>query len=65
MGKRGGAEAIPLLDIRKTDLIDRRWLVSRKRNINLFDLATQWKKVVLDKHQSSDGELDATIDNWI
>ena len=35
--------------MRKIGLLGRRWLVSRKRNINLFDLSSQWKKSVFEK----------------
>ena len=33
-------------DLRKIGLLGCRWVVSRKRNTNLFDLANVWKKVV-------------------
>jgi hypothetical protein len=36
-------------DLRKIGLIGSRWIVSRKRTTNLFDLATQWKKTVFRK----------------
>ncbi|KAJ4469617.1 hypothetical protein C8R41DRAFT_925056 [Lentinula lateritia] len=36
-------------DIRLTGLADARWLVSRKRTRNLFDLANLWKKEVFQR----------------
>ena len=37
-------------DIRKTDILQRRWLVSRRRTKNLFDITGLWKKIVLEQH---------------
>jgi hypothetical protein len=34
----------PVFDIRKTSLLDRRMLVSRKHTTNVFDLASVWRK---------------------
>jgi hypothetical protein len=48
-------------DLRKIGLIGSRWIVSRKRNTNLFDLATQWKKTVfrkLDERVANEGGVD-------
>ena len=45
-------------DLRKIGLLGSRWVVSRKRNTNLFDLANVWKKVVfrqLDEHIATEG----------
>jgi hypothetical protein len=36
-----------MLDIRKTDIIEHRWLVSQKRTKNLFDFASLWKRTLL------------------
>jgi hypothetical protein len=36
-------------DIRKTDILSRRMIVSRKRTRNLYDLTNLWKKIVLEK----------------
>ncbi|KAJ3748146.1 hypothetical protein DFH05DRAFT_1375420, partial [Lentinula detonsa] len=36
-------------DIRKTGLTEARWLLSRKRTRNLFDLASSWKKEVINR----------------
>jgi hypothetical protein len=40
-----GPEQIP--DIRKLDIFKRRWITSRKRTRNLFDLTGLWKKAVI------------------
>ena len=34
-------------DLRKTSILNRRLLVSKKRTRNLFDLASLWKRTVL------------------
>jgi hypothetical protein len=39
----------PMPDLRKTDILDRKIIVSKKRTRNLFDLASLWKKTVLSK----------------
>ena len=49
----GSFQMIP--DIRKTDIFNRRTIVSRKRTRNLFDLTSLWKKTVLQKY-----EIDAS-----
>jgi hypothetical protein len=36
-----------VLDLRRTDIPSARWLVSRKRNSNLLDLTSLWKRAVL------------------
>ena len=36
-------------DLSKTDILGRRWLVSRKRTRNLFDLTSLWKKAVITR----------------
>ncbi|PPQ94778.1 hypothetical protein CVT25_008385, partial [Psilocybe cyanescens] len=36
-------------DLRKIGLLGSRWIVSRKHNTNLFDLANVWKKTVFRK----------------
>ena len=40
-------ECFEVPDISLTDIPKRRWLVSQKRNRNLFDLTTLWKKTIL------------------
>ena len=46
-GSDGEEAFVP--DLRKIGLLGRRWIVSRKRNANLFDLANVWKKTVFRK----------------
>ena len=46
-GSDGEETFVP--DLRKIGLLGRRWIVSRKRNANLFDLANVWKKTVFRK----------------
>ena len=43
----GGQVMVP--DIRKIGILDKRFLVSKKRGTNLFDLSNTWKKV-LNQH---------------
>ena len=43
----GFVRSVP--DIRKVKLFNARWIVSRKRTNNLGDLASLWKKTVLEK----------------
>lgn len=43
----GNESSLP--DIRKLDILNRRFIVSRKRTRNLFDLTSLWKKVVLSR----------------
>lgn len=40
-------EPLMMPDIRKLDILNQRMIVSRKRKRNLFDLTSQWKKLVL------------------
>lgn len=59
-GRDGEEMFVP--DLRKIGLLGSRWIVSRKRNTNLFDLSTQWKKAVfrkLDENVASEGGVDA------
>ena len=44
-----GRELFLVPDIRKLDIFNRRLITSRKRTRNLFDLASLWKKTVLEK----------------
>jgi hypothetical protein len=51
-------EEVFVPDLRKIGLLGCRWVVSRKRNTNLFDLANVWKKVVfrqLDERIATEG----------
>jgi hypothetical protein len=51
-------------DLGKIGILGSRWLVSRKRNTNLFDLANVWKKTVfrkLDERIAEEGGVNPTI----
>lgn len=52
-------------DIRRTDMLNRRTIVSRKRTRNLFDLTSLWKKIVITRldedAQSSDHSIDISM----
>jgi hypothetical protein len=53
-------------DLRKIGLLRSRWIVSRKRNTNLFDLANVWKKIVfqqLDENIAQEGGVNPMILN--
>ena len=43
-------------DIRKTNILNRRMITSRKRTRNLFDLTSLWKKMVIQGIDESHGE---------
>lgn len=49
MVRNANREEVWVPDLRKIGILGRRWLVSRKRNINVFDLSSQWKKAVFEK----------------
>ncbi|KIK76103.1 hypothetical protein PAXRUDRAFT_18445 [Paxillus rubicundulus Ve08.2h10] len=46
---KGKEEEFFKLDICKTNIFNRKWIVSRKRTRNLFDLTNLWKKIALEK----------------
>jgi hypothetical protein len=53
-------------DLGKIGILGSRWLVSRKRTTNLFDLANVWKKTVfrkLDERIAEEGGVNPTIPN--
>ena len=43
-------------DIRKTDILNRRMITSRKRTKNLFDLTSLWKRMVIQGIDEAHGE---------
>ncbi|KAF8991146.1 hypothetical protein BDQ17DRAFT_1466349 [Cyathus striatus] len=56
VGTRASEEDVPdvredvfVPDLGKIGILGRRWIVSRKRTTNLFDLANAWKKAVFQK----------------
>ena len=61
-----GEEVLFVPDLGKIGLLGSRWIVSRKRNTNLFDLANVWKKTVfrkLDERIAEEGGVNPTIPN--
>ena len=61
---RVGGEDVFVPDLGKIGLLGSRWIVSRKRNTNLFDLANVWKKTVfrkLDEAIAEEGGVNPTI----
>ena len=59
-----GSDTVFVPDLRKIGILGRRWLVSRKRNTNLYDLSQKWKKVVfetLDEQIQNEGGFAPTI----
>ncbi|KAH9479976.1 hypothetical protein JR316_0008573 [Psilocybe cubensis] len=55
----GETEFVP--DLRKIGLLGSRWIVSRKRNTNLFDLANVWKKTVFRKLDENIAEKGGVV----
>ena len=59
-------EEVYVPDLGKIGILGSRWLVSRKRNTNLFDLANVWKKTVfrkLDERIADEGGVNPMIPN--
>ena len=52
------------LDIRSVGYNNREWIVSRKRNKNIADLASAWKKSVLNKVADED-VIAGHLDEWL
>jgi hypothetical protein len=62
----GAGDTVFTPDLRKIGITGRRWLVSRKRNANLLDLANLWKKTVFEKLDNAiadEGGVDLAIPN--
>jgi hypothetical protein len=53
-----------ILDVRKLGFFDRDWLVSRKRNRNLFDVVNMLRKSVLLRHSETVPVTDVEMDDW-
>ena len=53
-----------VIDLAQLGYCDRTWLVSRKRNKNLFDLVTSWKRRLLNEAAAAD-ELGNYMDEGI
>jgi hypothetical protein len=65
-GEPGSEVYVP--DLRKIGILGRRWIVSRKRNTNLFDLSNVWKKTVfrkLDEAIADEGGVDVGVSTRI
>jgi len=50
-----------IFDVKRAGLCDKRWLVSRKRTRNLFDVSQAWKRSLLTELDSS---RDDSPDYW-
>ena len=60
----GNGESVWIPDLRKTGILGRRYIVSRKRGRNIFDLTNTWKKVVfrqMDENIAEEGGVVPTI----
>ena len=60
-GSGGRSVQETIFDVNRAGLCDRRWLVSRKRTRNLFDVASAWKRSILNELDSS---RDESPDYW-
>ena len=56
-------EAVMLFDVRKSDFLDRRFLVSRKRTRNLGDFVHTWNKAVLSTHTVVQDDTSLYLDD--
>jgi hypothetical protein len=54
----------PVLDIRKLKFHDREWLVSRRRNRNLFDVMASLRKSVLRVESADMDVVEDNVDEW-
>jgi hypothetical protein len=54
----------PILDVRKAGLTDRDWIVSRRRNRNLFDFVAMLRKFVVVHEEDSGRGSDSHMDDW-
>ena len=53
-----------ILDARKAGLINRDWIVSRRRNRNLFDFVSMLRKFVVAHEEASDRGSSSHMDDW-
>jgi len=61
-GEEGAEVHVP--DLRKIGILSSKWIVSKKRNRNLFDLSTVWKKAVfkrMDENLANSSAIVPTI----
>ena len=64
IGRGPHIEDASILDIRKLGYHQRKWLVSRKRNFNLYDLVASLKKSVLYLNFNDDIIVEENVDTW-
>ncbi|OBZ62738.1 hypothetical protein A0H81_15007 [Grifola frondosa] len=64
VGWSNSSELERVIDIGTIGFHNKKWLVSRRRNFNLGDFASMWKKTVLNT-RSFDNELnEVDMDDW-
>ena len=63
VGHSNALELESVLDLRFGGFIDREWIVSRKRNRNLGDFVSAWKKALLNTAPVED-VLPGIVDEW-
>ena len=54
----------PIIDVRKAGLVDRDWIVSRRRNRNLFDFVSMLRKFVVVHEENSGRGSSSHMDDW-
>ena len=64
VGHTNALEVESVLDLRFVKFTDRKWIVSRKRNRNLGDFVSTWKKALLNKASDAD-VLQMHVDEWL
>jgi hypothetical protein len=54
----------PFLDVRKAELVNRDWIVSRRRNRNLFDFVSMLRKFVIVHEEDRNVGTSSHMDDW-
>ncbi|THH13060.1 hypothetical protein EW146_g7121, partial [Bondarzewia mesenterica] len=57
-------EIVKVLDVRYVGFCDRRWIISRKRGRNLYDIISALKKTILESQSNDDLIAAVDFDNW-
>jgi hypothetical protein len=57
-------EIISIIDVRKAELVNRDWIVSRRRNRNLFDFVSMLRKFVVVHEEAQGTGSDSHMDDW-
>ena len=57
-------EIVWILDIRKAGFVNRDWIVSRRRNRNLFDVVSMLRKHVLMAEEAASRGSPSNMDEW-